>query len=334
MKYIFSLILLLTLLPLGSSGAISDNGTEWTTFKNGELWYDDDGNLVQAHAPGFLHYQDIWYMVGEDRTDPGRPDVNLYSSKDLRHWHFEGKIIKNEVTTPELGRTRFVERAKILYNEKYGKFVIWCHWEGEGYRASEAACFVSDNIRGPYSLAWSGRPQGIKSRDCNIFTDGKGKAWFISTTSENQDLGLFELSDDYLSTISHTVILPGLKREAPAVVKVKGKYFMLSSACTGWAPNQCKVCYSKHLDKGWSELENIGDSVAFRTQAAAILTIKGTKQTTYLYVGDRWKDPTLAETKTIIFPIRFEGNKCIFEYCDEFSINFSTGEVRTSRENR
>ena len=26
----------------------------WTTITNGQLWYDTDGNVVQAHAPGFL----------------------------------------------------------------------------------------------------------------------------------------------------------------------------------------------------------------------------------------------------------------------------------------
>lgn len=300
----------------------------WTTIRNGGLWHDDRGEVVQAHAPGFLRVGTRWYMIGEDRSHPWQPDVNMYSSEDLQHWRFEGKVIENGVTTPELGRTRFIERAKLLYNRKTGKYVIWCHWEGEGYRASEAASFSCDSINGRYRLEWSGRPMGVKSRDCNVFTDNDGKAWFISTTSENTDLGLFELSDDYLHAVGHTVLLPGQRREAPAIVRVGKTYFMLSSACTGWAPNQCKLARSRHLGKGWSRLEDIGDATAFGTQAAAILTIEGSKQTTWLYVGDRWMDPDLPRSKTIIFPIRFEDGRCVFEYRDSFDINFETGEVR------
>ena len=300
----------------------------WTTITNGQLWYDTDGNVVQAHAPGFLKEGNTWYMVGEDRANSWNPDVNLYASEDLQHWRFMGKIIENGVTTPELGKTRFIERAKILRNKKTGKYVVWCHWEGDNYAASEAACFVADQITGPYRLQWSGRPLGVKSRDCNVFVDNDGTAYFISTTTENTDLGLFRLSSDYLSVKKHTRLMEGQRREAPAIVRVDGLYYMLSSACTGWAPNQCKLSVTKNLRKGWTPLENIGDNRAFGTQAAAILKVEGTKQTTYLYVGDRWMDPDLPRTKTIIFPVSFKDGQCVFEYRDSFKINFETGEVQ------
>ena len=316
---------LVTLLLIFSFGTAN---AKWTTIKNGQLWKDANGNTVQAHAPGFLHKDGRWYMVGEDRSNAFRPDVNLYSSNDLVHWTFERKIIQNKVTTPELGRSRMIERAKLLYNEATHKYVVWCHYESGNYAASEAACFESDSVNGKYHLVWSGRPLGIKSRDCNIFQDIDGTTYFISTTEENQHLGLFTLSTDYHEPISHTQLFPHQRREAPAVVRVGDYYFMFSSACSGWTPNQCKVSYSKSLTEGWSPLRNIGDKTAFRTQAAAILSIKGTKQTTYLYVGDRWMDPTLPESKIIIFPITFHGTECQFHYMEEFDINFKTGEWR------
>ena len=312
-----------------AQAAISASGDgEWTTIVNGKMWIDETGKSVQAHGAGFVKVGDLWYMIGEDRAGSWHPDVNMYSSKDLQHWKFEGKIIENGKTHPDLGSKRFIERPKILWNQKTGKFVVWCHWEGRNYGASEAAVFVSDNITGPYTYHWSGRPLDVKSRDCNIFQDEDGKAYFISTIDENQHIGLFELSDDYLSAVKCTQLFKGQRREAPAVVKVDGLYYMLSSACTGWNPNQCKLSSSTSLENGWSRLENIGDSIAFDTQAASILTIRGTLQTTYLYVGDRWMDPTLPESKTIIFPVSFKDGKCDFQYRESFEINFTTGEVR------
>lgn len=316
------------LISCGTHKHMRQNSDEWTTITNGILWITADGDTVQAHAPGFLKIKDTWYMVGEDRSREWRPDVNLYSSRDLQNWSFEKKIIANGVTSPDLGSTRMIERAKLLYNKKTKRYVVWCHWESSNYGASEAACFSSDRIDGTYRLEWSGRPLGIKSRDCNVFVDTDGTAYFISTTEENQHLGLFRLSDDYLSIVEHTQLFPWQRREAPAIVKLDQKYFMFSSACTGWAPNQCKLSWSHDLKTGWSTLENIGDDKAFRTQPAAILEIKGSKDTTYLYVGDRWKDPNLAQSKTIIFPVTFTNTSCKFQYIDRFEINFKTGEWR------
>ena len=301
---------------------------QWTTIINGRLWTDDDGGSVQAHGAGFVQVGNTWYMIGEDRASSWHPDVNMYSSQDLQHWHFEGKIIENGKTHPDLGQRRFIERPKMLHNPKTGKYVVWCHWEGLGYAASEAAVFVSDSITGPYTFHWGGRPLGVKSRDCNVFQDDDGTAYFISTIDENQHIGLFRLSDDYLQAEEYTVLFRNHRREAPAVAKVDGIYYMLSSACTGWDPNQCKFSHSTSLTEGWSRLCNIGDSIAFDTQAASILTVKGSKQTTYLYVGDRWMDPTLPESKTIIFPVSFKDGTCDFQYREQFEINFQTGEVR------
>jgi len=172
---------------------------------------------------------------------------------------------------------------------------------------------------------------GIKARDCNIFVDNDGTAYFIATTNENRDLGLFQLSDDYLTPVRHTCLLPGERREAPAIVHIGDTYYMLSSACTGWAPNQCKLTTSKSLTSGWTPLEDVGDATCYRTQAAAILTIKGSKETAYLYVGDRWKDPTLAESKTIIFPLIFQDNTCKILPLDRFQMNFRTGKWREAK---
>jgi sucrose-6-phosphate hydrolase SacC (GH32 family) len=302
---------------------------EWVTIQNGLLWKTETGDVVQAHAPGFLKVGERWYMCGEDRSVPFSPDVNLYSSTDLQHWRFENKIIKNRVTTEELGRSRMIERPKLLYNAKTGKYLVWCHYESSNYGASEAACFECDSVNGDYRFVWGGRPLGIKSRDCNVYQDTDGTAYFISTTEENQHLGLFRLSDDYREAVEHTQLFPRQSREAPAIVRLpEGRYFMFNSACSGWAPNQCKMAYTMNLKEGWTPLENIGNPIAYDTQAAAILEIKGTKATTYLYVGDRWQDPSLPATKTIIFPISFDGTECKFEYHERFDINFETGEWR------
>lgn len=313
-------------LKAAQSAYLANRPEEWVTIKNGAMWKDSDGNSVQAHGAGFLQLNDTWYMIGEDRT--GSPDVNMYSSKDLVHWKFERKIIQNKVTNPQLGNSRMIERPKLMYCDATGQFVVWCHWEAGNYSASEAGVFYADKVNDPYTFYSGSRPLGVKSRDCNVFVDDNGQAYFISTIEENTHLGLFKLSDDYLDATEYVELFKNQRREAPAIVKVNGKYYMLSSACSGWDPNQCRLSISESLQSGWSNLKNLGNTIAFDTQPASILTVKGTKATTYLFVGDRWQDPNLPESKTIIFPISFTENGCDYTYRDQFDINFATGEWR------
>lgn len=334
--------LILTLFTIVCSLFTSSASAQWTTIVNGTKWTDTDGNPVYANGGNFLHKDGVWYLVGEDRSMPWMPDVNLYSSTDFVHWKFEHKIIRNRVSHPDLGRRRMIERPKLLFCEETQKYVVWCHWEARNYSASEAAMFECDSVNGDYQYVWSGRPMETKSRDCNVFVDNDGTTYFISTTDENTNLGLFMLMTDYRRVFTKTVLCEGMRREAPAIVHIDDTYYMISSACTGWDPNQAKLTTSHNLHFGWTPLRNIGDRIAYDTQASSILTINGTEGTTYLYVGDRWMDPSLAESKIIILPIEWRNPETgdvahqkdenhpemVLNYRDSFDIDFERGVWR------
>ena len=55
-----------------------------------------------------------------------------------------------------------------------------------------------------------------------------------------------QLTDDYLGVRPrYARALVNLRREAPAVFKHEGLYFMLTSGCTGWEPNSAEVFYAE-----------------------------------------------------------------------------------------
>ena len=85
--------------------------------------------------------------------------------------------------------------------------------------------------------------------------------------------------------------------------------------------------------RGMERFETDRDDIAFDTQAASILKVKGSEGMTYLYVGDRWMDPGLPESKTIVFPVSFKDGECTFEYKPKFEMNFKTGKWRESNSN-
>lgn len=316
---------LAVVLLIAATDILAKTKKDFVIITNGITWIDNHGRPVQAHGGNILKFRKRWYLIGEDRSSSWNPDVNLYSTNDFQRWRFEGKIIENGKTHPELGKSRMIERPKLMYNKWTKKFVIWCHWEAKNYGASEAAVFESDHITGPYRTVWTGRPMNTKSRDCNIFIDHDGTAYFISTTDENTNLGLFRLSNDYLQAVSKTILCEGQSREAPAIVNIDSTYYMISSACTGWNPNQAKLTTSNSLTTGWTPLENIADHITYDTQASSILTIKGRKGTVYIYVGDRWMDPDLPNSKIIMLPIEFADGKMRLRYHKKWRLNLRQG---------
>lgn len=302
--------------------------TKWTTIENGKIWLDTKGDTVQAHGAGFLKVGKKWYMAGEDRG--GESGVNLYSSTNLKDWKFCNKIISRTTNDQLRNNERFIERPKLLYNKKTKQYMVWLHYEGAQYAPAEAAVFKCDKIDGDYEFVKGFRPLGNMSRDCGTFVDDDGTAYFISSANNNQDLMLYRLTDDYLDIAELTAkLFPGKSREAPVIFKRRGTYYLLTSACTGWAPNQGCYATAQNIAGPWSELIPFGDEITYDTQPTFVLSLGKGKRAEYIYVGDRWKDPGLPESKTILFPIEFREDGSLFmENRTTWELNTITNQWR------
>jgi hypothetical protein len=283
----------------GSGGDIGVPFPSWDLI-NGVQWADTDGNPIQAHGGGIIRVEGYYYWFGENRN----PDstffaVSVYRSLDLMQWEFRNHVLQAS-SAPELDPAN-IERPKIVYNESTSKYVMWMHWEnGQDYGAARAAVASSDTVDGDYTYHGSFRPYqdmgvtdhdrpGYMSRDCTLFVDDDGTAYFLSATNENYDLNLYQLTDDYLE-IDHLVetLFPGGHREAPALAKYGGTYYLLTSGATGWDPNQGQYATSDDLASGWSAMQNIGDGTTYHSQSTFIAEVGGLQDPLFLYMGDRW----------------------------------------------
>jgi len=136
------------------------------SFKPGQVWPDNEGKHINAHGGGIIFYNDTYYWFGEYRLprtekDKSRYGVSCYSSTDLLNWKNEGlalRVINDSASILNPGCV--IERPKVVFNKKTGKFVMWFHHElkGEGYKAALTGVAVSDNITGPYKYIRSLRP--------------------------------------------------------------------------------------------------------------------------------------------------------------------------------
>lgn len=265
--------------------------------KNGELWYDTNGEAIHAHGGFILEHDDYFYWYGEDRRE--NYYVSCYRSSDLVHWEFRNHVITTTTPTSEIrirtkrmlqsetGGKVNLERPKVIYNKKTQKFVLWVHFEnGENYNDAAVAIATSDYPDSGFVYHGHFNPFGYMSRDCTLFVDTDDTAYFISAARDNADLHVYQLSDDYMNVDSLVHKLwQGEYREAPAVVKHEDEYLMLSSFCTGWDPNQAKFSVSKAIHSHWSVLQEIGDETTYGSQPAFLLKYKDQ----ILYFGDRWQ---------------------------------------------
>lgn len=113
-------------------------------IKSGLIWPDTEGKHINAHGGGILFFNNTYYWFGESRLprsekDRSRYGVSCYSSKDLMNWKNEGLALRviNDTASMLLPGC-VIERPKVIYNKKTGKFVMWFHHElkGQGYKAT------------------------------------------------------------------------------------------------------------------------------------------------------------------------------------------------------
>lgn len=133
------------------------------TIRSGEVWRDTGGAPINAHGGGMLDHKGTYYWFGEhkaDSTSAAMVGVMCYSSKDLTRWTNHGVAL---AVTDEQGhdieRGCIIERPKVIYNAKTGKFVMYFHLEhkGKGYATARYGVAVSDKPEGPYRFLYSAR---------------------------------------------------------------------------------------------------------------------------------------------------------------------------------
>lgn len=306
-------------------------GGKMSALKNGTLWRDTDGNEIHAHGGYMIRHEGYYYWYGEDRRESWY--VNCYRSRNLVDWEFRNHVLTADSKTEsyrvktklqlrnEDGGKVNLERPKVLYNEKTKKFVMWVHFEnGKNYHDAAVGIAVCDTPDGDFVYYGHFNPYGYMSRDCTLFQDDDGTAYFISAARDNADLHMYRLTDDYLNVdkLVHK-LWQGEYREAPAVIKSGGKYYMLTSFCTGWAPNQGKYAVADSMEGDWSTLRKIGDETTFHSQAAFLLE----RNSRLLYYGDRWggDGEKYFTSGYVIYPLVIEDGRLVMKYVEEIDPN-------------
>ncbi|RHI02690.1 beta-galactosidase [Bacteroides sp. AM16-24] len=335
----------MTLVVACLFGAATAQAQKQVTANNaivpGEVWNDTDGNPINAHGGGILYHEGTYYWYGEYkkgktilpewatwecyRTDV--TGVSCYSSKDLLNWKFEGIVLPavKDDQGHDLHTSKVLERPKVIYNPKTKKFVMWAHVESADYSKACAGVAVSDSPTGEFTYLGSFRPNNAMSRDQTVFVDDDGRAYHFYSSENNATLYISELTDDYQRPSGrYTRNFVKESREAPAVFKRNGKYYMLSSGCTGWDPNQAELAVADSIMGEWKTIGNpctgTDADKTFYAQSTYVQKVMG-KKDMYIAMFDRWNKKDLENSRYVWLPFSFEGDKITIPWRDKWSFD-------------
>jgi len=241
----------------------------------------------------------------------------------------------------------------------------------QSYAKAEAGCAISDSPAGPFVFQASYRMDQCPpdqtdyhpeskgyARDMNLFKDDDGSAYIIYASEENYTLYISKLTPDYTDItgwhkdgnvdengkpvrdtsykavygVDYVRVFPGEHREAPAMFKYDGKYYLLTSGATGWSPNENKYAVADNIFGPWSTpvnpfvrtLDTDPDPMkAFNTQTTCVIPVDPANGK-FIYVGDMWNGGNFANdgAKYVFLPIEFgQGSDMIIRWYDSWDLS-------------
>ncbi|MDR3460010.1 MAG: glycoside hydrolase family 43 protein [Verrucomicrobiae bacterium] len=319
----------------------------------GVLFHDGVYYWYGEFKAGKTYLPDCNKSWGGTRVDLA--GVSCYSSTNLCDWNNEGIVLPAVLddTNSDLHPSKVLERPKVIYNKTTKQFVMWMHIDSANYAASRSGVAVSDRPAGPFRYLGSFRPDagvwpenvteadkvpgrsnplardfaaGQMARDMTVFVDDDGKAYQFYSSEENPTMHVSLLTDDYLRPAGkYSRIFIGRSMEAPAVFKRAGRYYMIASGCTAWAPNAARSAVADNILGPWTELGNpcVGEGAdkTFGAQSTYVLPVAG-RGDTFIFMADRWQQWNLPGSRHVWLPLEFSPDgRPVLHWRDAWTLN-------------
>lgn len=296
---------------------------------------DTAGNLIQAHGGNIIRSQDSsdssWYWFGEDKTGQTTggtfQGVNCYKSPDLETWEYQGHVLE-PIADTNISSSMIVERPKVIYNDKNQEYVMWFHGDSSNYGAAQVGVATAKSIEGPYTWRGNFNPFGQQSRDMTIYKDpDDGSAYLIFATNNNADFEIASLDDDYYNVAESQYTFKGVYQEAPGVFKIDGVYYLIFSPQDGWTPTDNGYHSATSMKGPWTDATLLAPqgAYAYLTQNAYDITIEGSQETFYLYLGDHWSGNQLGSSTYAFYPVIYNGSGLSLEYTSGWQLDIGAG---------
>ncbi|HEX7906014.1 MAG TPA: family 43 glycosylhydrolase [Chitinophagaceae bacterium] len=341
---------------------ITDNAkAQLLNIKNDVFWNTKDGTPINSQGGGIFRFADpvtgvekyYWYGVYYEEADTYRnnPAVTLskctfkavtcYSSTDLVNWIFEADVLTKDEVLKD-GRNTWVGRLGVAYIKERKQYALFVQ------HGSEVLITVADKPAGKFKwhqkISMKEMIGTTNTGDQTVFTDEEtGKSYLIYSYGSGRNkiyVSEIGVKDGMVNLLDCIKVFQGESREGNCMFKYKGKYYMCASNIYGWDASYAYYLVADNIRGPYMPANDMQvmkgseNDYAHVTQTGFFFNVKGSKQETVVYCGDRWADFAgngLGYNQW--FPLSFDGGEPYFNSLSSWNINAKTGEWKVAADN-
>lgn len=330
-------------------------------IKNDQFWDTVDGEPIYSQGGGIFRFEDpetgvekyYWYgayykEAEEYRKNPSVTPltdnflaVTCYSSVDLVNWEFERNVLERNEIDKHCKGTRWMGRLGVAYVKAIDKYAMFIQHD------KQVLVTVSDHPTGPFQ--WHQRINmkdmigTSNTGDQTVFIDDDGTSYLIYSYGRGRHIIYISeigVKDGKVGLLDCTPLFKGAGREGNCMFKYNGKYYMFASNLYGWDSSYAYYLVADDV-RGPYTPENkmlitpgCQDDYAHITQTGFFVNVKGSRQETVVYCGDRWANFAgngLGYNQWC--PLSFDGETPYFNSLHSWNLDEQTGEWVVSGDN-
>lgn len=330
------------------------NDIFWDT-QNGNPIYSQGGGIFKFTDPGTGKEKYYWYGVHYKqaelyRLDPsvtqpgnGFEGVTCYTSDDFVNWKFEANVLTpDEVFGGSQRKWGWLGRMGVAYVKEANQYVLIIQYN------SRVLFAVSNSPLGPFKKqhtksmeSWIGTSS---TGDQTVFTDeDTGKSYLVYSCARGRNntyLSEIGLKNDTITLLGYKQVFSGVGREGNCMFKYKGKYYIAASQLYGWDGSNAYYMVADDIwgpylpENDMQVFQGAEDDYAHISQTGFFYTIRGRKQETVIFCGDRWADFAgngLGYNQWC--PLSFSAYVPYFNSLNSWNLNAVTGEWKVAENN-
>jgi hypothetical protein len=107
------------------------------------------------------------------------------------------------------------------------------------------------------------------------------------------------------------------------ILDFEGRYYLIVSGCTGWAPNAARSAVADSIWGPWTELGNpaVGPDaeLTFHSQSTFVLPVRG-RPGAFIFMADRWRPQNAIDGRYVWLPVIFRNGRVELEWRDEWDL--------------
>lgn len=332
------------------------------TITNDTFWKTTDGNYIFSQGGGIFRFQDAegvehyyWYgvkyqeavnycpkaLAGSKSNLTNFVSVTCYKSDDLVNWSF----VKDVMTTATFSGHDFawwIGRLGVAYVESKKQYALFVQYN------DKVGVFTCSTPTGDFvyhqQIDMTSMTGKSNTGDQTVFTDDDGQSYLCySYGSGRSKIYLSKIgvcSDGKIGLLDCNQIYKGSGREGDCMFKYNGKYYVCASDLYGWNASNVYYLSSNSIYGPYTPTNNMqkmsgADSdYGHVTQTGFFYTLKGSKEETVLYCGDRWAGfAGNGNGFNQWCPISFEDETPHFNSLSQWNLNEETGEWSVGKDN-